>query len=105
MSCCSRRTAEGVKPIRHETAPRPCGTFARRFRCRRITVGTIPRGTTRLISHGHSRRDGYAAGDDANLSQPDDCFPIWSVSSMVWANCPVLISRMSLDSLSSSSTT
>jgi hypothetical protein len=67
-----RRLCRSVLKLRHDLA----GTVSCRFRSRRFTVGILPRGTTRLNSHRHNRRNGYAAGDDADLSQPVDCLPI-----------------------------
>jgi hypothetical protein len=43
-----RRPSRSILKLRHDLA----GPFARWFRCRRFTVGTIPRGTTRLTRTG-----------------------------------------------------
>ena len=65
-----RRLSRSVMKLRHDLAgPLPAG----------FAAGTLPwdypQGHDQINSHGHNRRDGYAAGDDANLYQPDDCLP------------------------------
>jgi len=47
------------------------GLAARRFRLSALDRGAYPQGHDQIISHRHCRHDGYAAGDDEDLSQPE----------------------------------
>ena len=65
-----------LKPIRHETVPRPCEAHCQPVSFLAPLPWGYPQGHDQINSHGHYRRDGNTAGDDVDLSQPEDCFPI-----------------------------